>query len=220
MCCTKPPIALLPSPTAAPSPHSPPLCSLWVLGAAGCALSPSFLILLLCRLAVGAACGPFIALAAPLIDDGAPPQQKSLWLASLFLCIPVGFALGYFFGGVVSPGGFGWWGRAGRGVQHACTGRQSNGEAGTGPQHLRNGQHWTAVDGRLVRVCIVGWSACRWAPRMAGGQRLLWKPQPCCPWQPSPCWRRRWSCAAARQRQRWEQVCRRAGGRAGARAGD
>ena len=126
MCRTKRPLALLAHRCPLPSPA---VSSLWVLGAAGCALSPSFPILLLCRLAVGAACGPFIALAAPLIDDGAPPQQKSLWLASLFLCIPVGFALGYIFGGVVSAKVF-CWSRAGRGVQHTCTGKPSIGGSG------------------------------------------------------------------------------------------
>jgi MFS family permease len=77
-------------------------CSLWILGAAGCALAPSFAVLLPCRLLVGAACGPFIALAAPLIDDLAPPPKKSLWLALLFVCIPTGFAVGFLFGGLVS----------------------------------------------------------------------------------------------------------------------
>lgn len=77
-------------------------CSLWILGAAGCALAPSFALLLPCRLLVGAACGPFIALAAPLIDDLAPPPKKSLWLALLFVCIPTGFAVGFLFGGLVS----------------------------------------------------------------------------------------------------------------------
>ncbi|KAL4447478.1 hypothetical protein ABPG75_004697 [Micractinium tetrahymenae] len=81
--------------------------SLWVLGAAGCALAPAFAALLACRLLVGAAVGPFIALAAPLIDDQAPPQEKSLWLAALFLCIPVGFATGYIYGGLVGTA-YGW----------------------------------------------------------------------------------------------------------------
>lgn len=85
----------------APAWAHPCYCSLWVLGAAGCALAPSFPSLLLCRLLVGAAVGPFIALAAPLIDDQAPSNKKSTWLATLFLCIPVGFALGYIYGGLV-----------------------------------------------------------------------------------------------------------------------
>ncbi|KAL4856758.1 putative sphingolipid transporter spinster 2 [Chlorella vulgaris] len=59
------------------------------------------------RLLVGAACGPFIALAAPLIDDLAPPPKKSLWLALLFVCIPTGFAVGFLFGGLVGTA-LGW----------------------------------------------------------------------------------------------------------------
>ncbi len=58
--------------------------SLWVLGAAGCALAPSFAALLACRLLVGAAMGPFIALAAPLIDDQAPPQARLHGSSHLF----------------------------------------------------------------------------------------------------------------------------------------
>lgn len=47
-------------------------------------------------------------LAAPgPADDTAPRQQKSLWLACLFLCIPCGFALGYIGGGVIGSG-WGW----------------------------------------------------------------------------------------------------------------
>lgn len=57
-------------------PAASPPCSLWVLGAVGCALAPTFAALLACRLLVGAAVGPFIALAAPLIDDQAPPQAR------------------------------------------------------------------------------------------------------------------------------------------------
>lgn len=79
-----------------------------MLSAAGCALSPGFPALLLCRLLIGAACGPFVALAAPLVDDMAPPAKKSLWLAVLFVCIPTGFALGFLFGGLVSLWGDGF----------------------------------------------------------------------------------------------------------------
>lgn len=35
------------------------------------------------------------------IDDNAPPEQKTLWLACLFLAVPVGYAAGYGYGGVI-----------------------------------------------------------------------------------------------------------------------
>ena len=121
-CCNP---TTLTGPPPAPSPPPPPPsllpCSLWVLGNAACALAPAFPALLLCRLLVGAACGPFIALVSPLIDDLAPSHQKSLWLATLFLCMPSGFAMGYILGGVVSS-------RAGLWVR--CVGCMRGAEAG------------------------------------------------------------------------------------------
>lgn len=42
-------------------------------------------------------------------DDQAPRPRKTLWLATFYLCIPVGFALGYVLGGVVH-GALGWHG--------------------------------------------------------------------------------------------------------------
>lgn len=51
----------------------------------------------------------FCALAAPFIDDFAPPARKALWLAVFYLCIPLGVAGGFIYGGVVggSPS-LGW----------------------------------------------------------------------------------------------------------------
>jgi MFS transporter, Spinster family, sphingosine-1-phosphate transporter len=40
-------------------------------------------------------------------DDNAPPERKTRWLAAFFLCIPVGYAIGYIFGGLVSAA-LGW----------------------------------------------------------------------------------------------------------------
>ena len=44
---------------------------------------------------------------APAADDNAPPERKSVWLATFYLCIPVGYALGYIYGGVVGVA-LGW----------------------------------------------------------------------------------------------------------------
>ena len=42
-----------------------------------------------------------------IIDDQAPTEKKGLWLGLLFACIPIGTALGYFYGPIVSEI-FGW----------------------------------------------------------------------------------------------------------------
>ncbi|CAI5948764.1 unnamed protein product [Closterium sp. NIES-64] len=75
----------------------------WTLAVAGCGLSPGLLSLLLCRMFVGVGEASFISLAAPFIDDNAPPGKTAQWLATFYLCIPVGFALGYLYGGVAGP---------------------------------------------------------------------------------------------------------------------
>lgn len=36
-------------------------------------------------------------------DDNAPPEKKTLWLACLFLAVPVGYAAGYGYGGIIAP---------------------------------------------------------------------------------------------------------------------
>lgn len=43
----------------------------------------------------------------PRTDDNAPAERKTLWLATFYLCMPVGYAVGYIFGGVVGVG-LGW----------------------------------------------------------------------------------------------------------------
>ena len=45
--------------------------------------------------------------AGPFIDDVAPPAQKTLWFAVLYLFPTVGIAAGYIFGGLVGPA-LGW----------------------------------------------------------------------------------------------------------------
>lgn len=65
------------------------------VGATGTALAPSFPALLAFRVLSGIGCGPFISLASPLVDDSAPRTHRAAFLAILFVCIPVGFSLGY-----------------------------------------------------------------------------------------------------------------------------
>lgn len=79
----------------------------WALAVLGCGLSFNFGSIFACRVLVGVGEASFVALAAPFIDDYAPPALKARWFALFYLCIPAGFALGYVYGGVVAAG-LGW----------------------------------------------------------------------------------------------------------------
>ncbi|KAK9837488.1 hypothetical protein WJX81_006376 [Elliptochloris bilobata] len=79
----------------------------WTLATAGCGVAVGFWSLVVCRMAVGVGEASFVSLAAPFIDDNAPAGAKTRWLATFYLCIPVGYALGYIFGGLVA-GPLGW----------------------------------------------------------------------------------------------------------------
>ncbi|KAG2496928.1 hypothetical protein HYH03_004934 [Edaphochlamys debaryana] len=74
----------------------------WAAAVVACGAAPNFVCLLLARAFVGVGEASFVALAAPFIDDYAPAAQKARWFAAFYLCIPVGFALGYIFGGVIT----------------------------------------------------------------------------------------------------------------------
>eukprot|EP01026_Neomeris_dumetosa_P054551 TRINITY_DN49122_c0_g2_i2.p1 TRINITY_DN49122_c0_g2~~TRINITY_DN49122_c0_g2_i2.p1 ORF type:complete len:357 (+),score=41.67 TRINITY_DN49122_c0_g2_i2:3-1073(+) len=63
--------------------------------------------LILARMLVGVGEASFVVLAAPFIDDNAPPEQKSLWLGLFNMFIPVGYAIGYIVGGVIGSN-LGW----------------------------------------------------------------------------------------------------------------
>ncbi|KAA6424015.1 MAG: sugar transporter spinster transmembrane [Trebouxia sp. A1-2] len=79
----------------------------WILSTAGCAFTIGYYSMLTCRMVVGLGEASFVSLASPLIDDSAPPARKSRWLATFYLCIPVGYAAGYILGGVIAPA-LGW----------------------------------------------------------------------------------------------------------------
>ncbi|KAL0039798.1 hypothetical protein WJX77_008229 [Trebouxia sp. C0004] len=79
----------------------------WILSTAGCAFTIGYYSLLTCRMVVGLGEASFVSLASPLIDDSAPAANKSRWLATFYLCIPVGYAAGYILGGVIAPA-LGW----------------------------------------------------------------------------------------------------------------
>lgn len=73
----------------------------WTFATAGCGFSFDFWSITICRMLVGVGEASFISLAAPFIDDNAPPAQKTAWLATFYMCIPTGIALGYVYGGIV-----------------------------------------------------------------------------------------------------------------------
>lgn len=75
--------------------------SVWTFATAGCGCAFDFWSITLFRMLVGVGEASFISLAAPFIDDNAPISQKTAWLASFYMCIPTGIALGYVYGGVV-----------------------------------------------------------------------------------------------------------------------
>ncbi|XP_024178965.1 probable sphingolipid transporter spinster homolog 2 [Rosa chinensis] len=75
--------------------------SVWTLAVTGCGFSFNFWSIIICRMLVGVGEASFISLAAPFIDDNAPPPQKTAWLSIFYMCIPSGYALGYVYGGLV-----------------------------------------------------------------------------------------------------------------------
>ncbi|CAM6097120.1 unnamed protein product [Calypogeia fissa] len=81
--------------------------SVWTIATAGCGLSVDFWSIACFRMLVGVAEASFISLAAPFIDDYAPPEKRTAWLSLFYACIPVGVALGYVYGGIVG-GMWGW----------------------------------------------------------------------------------------------------------------
>ncbi|MCL7038720.1 hypothetical protein MKW94_008685 [Papaver nudicaule] len=79
----------------------------WTLATAGCGGTFNFWSIAVCRMLVGVGEASFISLAAPFIDDNAPAAKKTFWLALFYMCIPVGIATGYEYGGLVA-GHLGW----------------------------------------------------------------------------------------------------------------
>ncbi|XP_004304077.1 PREDICTED: probable sphingolipid transporter spinster homolog 2 [Fragaria vesca subsp. vesca] len=75
--------------------------AVWTLAVTGCGFSFNFWSIIICRMLVGVGEASFISLAAPFIDDNAPPPQKTAWLSIFYMCIPSGYALGYVYGGLV-----------------------------------------------------------------------------------------------------------------------
>ncbi|KAL9231933.1 hypothetical protein vseg_007091 [Gypsophila vaccaria] len=73
----------------------------WTAAIVGCGVSWDFWSISIFRMLVGVGEASFISLAAPFIDDNAPATQKTAWLGLFYMCIPVGYAIGYIYGGLV-----------------------------------------------------------------------------------------------------------------------
>lgn len=81
--------------------------SIWAISVFLCGCSLGFWSLVAFRMAVGIGEASFVALASPFIDDTAPREHKALWLGLFYSCIPVGYALGFLYGGTVGMA-LGW----------------------------------------------------------------------------------------------------------------
>eukprot|EP00897_Mesotaenium_endlicherianum_P008612 jgi/Mesen1/777/ME000110S_11044 len=66
----------------------------------GCGMSVWAVAVIGCGFSQGLA--SFISLAAPCIADHAPPGRTGRWLSIFYMCLPVGYALGYVYGGVIA----------------------------------------------------------------------------------------------------------------------
>lgn len=80
----------------------------WMVATAGCAVASNYYAFFMFRVFVGLGEASFCALAAPFIDDYAPSNKKTTWLALFYLCIPLGVAGGVMFGGAIGGSELGW----------------------------------------------------------------------------------------------------------------
>jgi MFS transporter, Spinster family, sphingosine-1-phosphate transporter len=81
--------------------------AIWSLATTGSGWAPTFGILLLSRIVVGAGEAAYGPAAPTLLAELFSPARRGLILAWFFAAIPFGSAIGYLFGGVVG-GAFGW----------------------------------------------------------------------------------------------------------------
>lgn len=75
--------------------------SVWTFATSACGFAVDFWSISIARMLVGVGEASFVSLAAPFVVDNAPPNKKAAWLSLFYMCIPVGMALGYVYGGVV-----------------------------------------------------------------------------------------------------------------------
>jgi MFS family permease len=80
--------------------------ALWSLATVLSGFAGGFVTMILARIAVGVGEASYATLSPTIIDDLAPREAKSRWLAIFYTATPVGAALGYILGGVLDP--LGW----------------------------------------------------------------------------------------------------------------
>lgn len=81
--------------------------AIFSLATAASGLMRSFVTMLGARFAVGVGEASYGTLAPTIIDDLAPPERKSRWLAVFYVAIPVGSAIGFLLGGAIEHA-YGW----------------------------------------------------------------------------------------------------------------
>ena len=80
----------------------------WVGCVLACSFCYSYLPLVLCRLGVGVGEAAFSSIGPPIIDTYSPQSSSSRWLSFYYLAIPVGYALGFLYGGLLIDLGYIW----------------------------------------------------------------------------------------------------------------
>ncbi|KAI3957727.1 hypothetical protein MKW92_022694 [Papaver armeniacum] len=75
---------------------------IWTIATACCGVTSSFWEIVVCRMLAGVGEASFISLTAPFINDNAPATKKTFYLGFFYMCIPVGIAIGYVYGGFVA----------------------------------------------------------------------------------------------------------------------
>jgi MFS family permease len=80
---------------------------IWSIATVASGMSTGAWSLLAARMVVGVGEASYATLAPTIIDDLTPPESKGRALAIFYLAIPVGYALGYVFGGFVGDA-WGW----------------------------------------------------------------------------------------------------------------
>lgn len=82
---------------------------LWVVAVLLAGFSRSFAMLAGARSLTGVGEASFVCLAPPYILDSAPAQSKTLWLSVFYSGVPVGYALGFIYGAIISNALGAWW---------------------------------------------------------------------------------------------------------------
>jgi predicted MFS family arabinose efflux permease len=80
--------------------------ALWSIATVVSGMTHGFASMFAARVAVGVGEASYATLSPTIIDDLAPPESKSRWLAIFYAAIPVGAAFGWILGGALLP--LGW----------------------------------------------------------------------------------------------------------------